>query len=48
MKEGIIILLITKQEAFDLRKIINPNAIKKSHSRYPHYYIVESNNNLKA
>ena len=36
-----IILLITKAEAFAMRKIVGEDKVKKSYSGNPHYYLVE-------
>lgn len=35
------ILLITKNEAFAMRKIVGEDKVKKSYSGNPHYYLVE-------
>lgn len=40
-------ILISKREAFELRKICGSESVKKSHSRYPKYYLVEGYDNLK-
>lgn len=38
---------ISKDEAFQLRKILKPGNIHQTHTRYPHYYMVESNYNFR-
>ena len=48
MKEVKVIKLITKQEAFEMRKVIGSENVKKSKSRHPKYYLVESKYNLNA
>lgn len=40
-KDVNIILLITKNEAFAMRKIVGEDKVKKSYSGNPHYYLVE-------
>lgn len=47
-KEVKNIIPITKNEAFAMRKILGNESVKKSHSRNPKYYIVESKNNLQT
>ena len=39
---------ISKQEAFDMRKICGQEAVKKSYSKHPTYYLVESKENLRS
>lgn len=39
---------VSKREAFDLRKLIGEKYIKKSYSKHPSYYMVESERNLAA
>ena len=34
-------LKITKQEAFQMRKILGEEYVKKSYSKHPSYYLVE-------
>lgn len=41
LKDVNIILLITKNEAFVMRKIVGEDKVKKSYSGNPHYYLVE-------
>lgn len=41
-------LQITKNEAFEMRKVCGADSVKMSHSRYPKYYLVETGRNLKA
>ena len=48
MKEVKVIKLITKQEAFEMRKMLGEENIKKSKSRHPKYYLVETNYNLNV
>lgn len=43
-----IILLITKNEAFAMRKIVGEDKVKKSYSGNPHYYLVEDSHTTKA
>lgn len=38
---------ISKEEAFKLRKILKPGNIHQTHTRYPHYFMVESNYNFR-
>ena len=38
---------ITKQEAFDMRKICGLDSVKKSYSKHPTYYLVELKENLR-
>ena len=47
-KDVTFILEISKQEAFDMRKIVGESNVLKSHSRHAKYYLVESNYNLRA
>jgi len=42
------IKLITKQEAYQMRKEMGNSYVVKTHSRYPKYYLVESPRALKA
>ena len=39
---------ISKKEAFEMRKVCGEKNVKKSHSRSPKYYLVESQQNLEA
>lgn len=41
LKDVNFILLITKNEAFAMRKIVGEDKVKKSYSGNPHYYLVE-------
>lgn len=43
-----IILLITKNEAFAMRKIVGEDKVKKSYSGNPHYYLVEDTHAVKT
>ena len=47
-KDVKIILLITKAEAFAMRKIVGENMVKKSYSGNPHYYLVEDHAAMSA
>ncbi|RHP47038.1 hypothetical protein [Clostridium sp. AF32-12BH] len=47
-KDVNIILQITKNEAFAMRKILGEHLIKKSYSSNPHYYLVEDGHAVKA
>ena len=38
---------ISKAEAFELRKVLKDGNIHQTHTRYPHYYMVESKYNLR-
>ena len=38
---------ISKDEAFKLREVLKPGNIHQTHTRYPHYYMVESQYNLR-
>lgn len=48
MKEVKVIKLISKQEALVMRKVLGNENVKKSKSRYPKYYLVETKYNLYA
>lgn len=48
VKDVTFILEISKQEAFDMRKIVGESNVLKSHSRHAKYYLVESSYNLRA
>jgi hypothetical protein len=48
MKEGFIIINITKDEAFAMRKQIGDYAVKSSHTKHPKYYLVENPKFLKT
>lgn len=48
MKEVKVIKLITKQEAFEMRKRLGEENVKKSKSRHPKYYLIESKYNLNT
>ena len=48
MKEVKVIKLISKQEALVMRKVLGNENVKKSKSRYPKYYLVETKYNLNA
>ncbi len=41
-------LEITKSEAFAMRKQLGAVNVKKSYSKNPKYYLVESNKNIKC
>lgn len=47
MKSGEYMLQISKQEAFAMREIAGMDAVKKTYTSHPHYYLVESKKNLK-
>ena len=38
---------ISKSEAFKLREVLKPGNIHQTHTRYPHYYMVESPYNIR-
>lgn len=40
--------LISKSEALAMRNICGNDSVKKTYSRYPKYYLVETFDNLKA
>lgn len=42
-----VILQINRQEAFAMRKIVGMDEVKKTYSKRPTYFLVESKNNLK-
>ena len=44
----ITIVIITKNEAFEMRKLLGDENVKKSYSKHPTYYLIESRNNLKC
>jgi len=41
-------LKITKSEAFIMRKELGETAVKKTYSKHPSYYLVESPRNMKT
>lgn len=42
------LITISKQEAFEMRKILGMENVRKSYSSHPTYYLVETRNNLRA
>ncbi len=47
-KGVIIIIAISKDEAFAMRKQFGNYAVKKTYTHHPHYYLVENTKFLKA
>lgn len=48
MKKRKIMINITKDEAFAMRKMFGDSAVNMSHSKHPKYYLVENRKFLSA
>ena len=47
-RKWIIILLISKTEAFAMRKLVGEDKVKKTYTNNPHYYLVEDGHAIKV
>ena len=47
-KKVIPIIKITKKEAFEMRKVLGEENVKKTYSKHPTYYLVETKYNLRC
>lgn len=47
-KKVLFILKITKTEAFAMRKLLGEKNVKKSYSKHPTYFLIESRHNINC
>ena len=46
--EWVTIVKLTKSEAFKMRELLGSENVKKTYSKHPTYYLVESRRNIKC